>query len=30
METKREVRWCLGKLVLLDAYSKKQILECAD
>lgn len=30
LETKREVRWCLGKLVLLDAYTKKQILECAD
>ncbi len=24
LETKREARWCLGKLVLLDAYTKKK------
>lgn len=30
LETKREIRWCLGKLVVLDTIEKEAVLKCAD
>jgi hypothetical protein len=29
-EVKRDMRWCLGKAVLLDELDRRRILECAD
>jgi hypothetical protein len=30
LETKRAMRWCLGKAVLLDDLDRRRILDCAD
>jgi hypothetical protein len=30
IDTKRDMRWCLGKAVLLDELDRRRILECAD
>ena len=29
-EVKREIRWCLGKMVLADDINIRELMECAD